>query len=586
MLKSSRSNSTSRAKVEMSHRRRERFYVKFLLGGLVGLIVLVALIWAGHDGYVRWQERRLVRRAVYALQHGDDRMASLAARSVLELKPSSAGAARVMAELAEHGGDRIALQWRRKAAEAEPQSTEDALAWARCALQFNEIALAERAMATVNEAGRQTSGYHAVAAVLAQVQQQNDKAEKEWKEAVQLAPNEKPYQLQLGILQLRAQDSERHALGNASLAALRSDESQRAAATRALINDGVARHQSASELLQLAKELQDYPETTLSDRLIYLDFLHQLQSAQFSAYLSELEKNATATPNDLATLLSWMSQNSLNLLALDFIKTLSPRLIQQWPVPLAIADIYSRLKDWRALEESAKKMNWQQLDYLRHAYLARALRAQDKTAAAEHEWTAAAKDASGRSDAVVSLVRAASEWKWENEATELLWTLAKFPEKQNEAFQTLYQLYAKTGDTQGLFRVLVRLAEFEPDNLNVQNNLAQVSMLLKANMDEARRTAANVYRKEPSNAAYATTYAYSLLTKGDAKGAVKIMKSLTEQQLRDPSISAYYGICLAAVHDEQATAFLQAGQKASLLPEEKALIDKAFANVIPSPRTD
>jgi tetratricopeptide (TPR) repeat protein len=570
----------------MSHRRREGFYLKFLLGGLVGFIVLIGLIWAGHDGYVRWQERRLVRRAVYALQHGDDRMASLAARSVLELKPSSAGAARVMAELAERGGDRVALQWRRKAAEAEPQSTEDALAWARCALQFNEIAVTEQAMATVNEAGRQTAGYHAVAAVLAQTQQQNDKAEKEWKEAVQLAPNEKPYQLQLGILQLRAQDSERHALGNASLAALRADETQRAPATRALINDGVARHQSASDLLQLAKELQEYPEATLSDRLIYLDFLHQLQSTQFSAYLSELEKNAAAKPNDLATLLSWMSQNSLNLLALDFIKTLSPEVIQQWPVPLAIADIYSRLKDWRALEESVKKMNWQQLDYLRHAYLARALRAQDKTAAAEREWTAAVKDASGRSDVVVSLVRVASEWKWENEATELLWTVAKYPEKQNEAFQTLYRLYAKTGDTQGLFRVLVRLAEFQPDNLNIQNNLAQVSMLLQANMDEARRTAANVYHKEPSNAAYATTFAYSLLTKGDTKGAVKIMKSLTEQQLRDPSISAYYGICLAAVHDEQATAFLQAGQKASLLPEEKALIDKAFANVIPSPKTD
>jgi hypothetical protein len=274
-----------------------------------------------------------------------------------------------------------------------------------------------------------------------------------------------------------------------------------------------------------------------------------------------------------------MRQNSLNLLALDFAKGLPPESTDKWPVPLAIADVHARLRDWRGLENFVRNSTWGQFDFLRHGYLSRALRAQDKPAAAEHEWAAATKAAAGQSELVLALVRATSEWKWDSETVELLWTLAKYPEKQNEALQTLYRYYAKTGDTQGLYRVLVRLSESDPSNLNIQNNLAQVSLLLNANPEESRRSAADVYRKMPSNSAYTTTYAYSLLTKGDAKGAVKIMSSLTEEQLRDPAISAYYGICFAAVHDQRARAYLEVGQKATLLPEEKGLINKALANL-------
>ena len=133
--------------------------------------------------------------------------------------------------------------------------------------------------------------------------------------------------------------------------------------------------------------------------------------------------------------------------------------------------------------------------------------------------------------------------------TDLLWALSKHPEKQQDAFAALYQHYAKSADTQGLYRVLVRLSELDSSNLNVQNNLAQVSLLLNANPVEARRVAAEVYHKAPANPAYMTTYAYSLLTQGNAKEALRIMSSLSEAQLSDPTISTYYGICLAANGD-------------------------------------
>src|SRR5207253_11366173 len=98
-------------------------------------------------------------------------------------------------------------------------------------------------------------------------------------------------------------------------------------------------------------------------------------------------------------------------------------------------------------------------------------------------------------------------------------------------------------DTQGLYRVLVPLSELNSTNLNVQNNFAKVSLLLNANPEEARRSAPDVYHKTPANPAYMTTYAYSLFTQGNAKGALRIMSSLSEEQLSDPTIKIGRASC-------------------------------------------
>jgi hypothetical protein len=254
-------------------------------------------------------------------------------------------------------------------------------------------------------------------------------------------------------------------------------------------------------------------------------------------------------------------------------------------VPVAVADVLVQLSKWQELEAMTTKAQWNRFDFLRHAYLSRALREQGKAGAAEHEWAAAAKQASEQSDFLSVLIQTASEWKWENETTDLLWSLSKRSEKQKEAFLALYRNYAKTADTQGLYRVLLRLSELDTTNLDVQNNRAQVSLLLDANPPEARRLAADVYNKSPKNPAYITTYAYSLLTQGNAKEAVRIMSSLSAEQLSEPNISAYYGICLAATGDEKARSYLDFGRQANLLPEEKALIDKAYANLNSRSRT-
>jgi predicted Zn-dependent protease len=567
--------------MEVSHQQAERLYVKLSVGGLLGLLLLIGLIWSGRHFYVQWQEKRLVGIAQRSIQGGDDKTASVAARSVLQLKPASTDAARVIAQLGERAGDPIALEWWGKVAAARDHSIEDLFAWARCALRFNDNGTAERALSQVPPEARDVADYHSIAALIAQNHHDTEAAEREWKAAIELAPTENLYALQLGTLQVQSADAQRREAGERSLKRLRDDPKQRLAATHALITDLIAHHGNASEILQLARDLQAYPEAVSRDRLVYIDLLHQVDPAAFSSYLTELETRSRTQPEELANLLIWMSQNNLNVLAADYLKTVPAEQLEHWPVPLAAADVYLRLKDWRKLEAVAKSSGWRESDYLREAYLARALREQNKLVGAEHEWAGAIKAASARPEATLALARVVSDWGWDKEALEVLWELSKNAEKRTEALQTLYRYYAKHSDTQALYKVLVRLNENDPTNLDVQNNLAQISLLLNAQPEEARRLAAKIYEKNPTNAAYATTYAYGLVTKGQLTQAIKVMSSLTPQQLRDPAVSAYYGICLAAAKDARAREFLEIGEHAALLPEEKALVQKALGRFQP-----
>jgi predicted Zn-dependent protease len=103
-------------------------------------------------------------------------------------------------------------------------------------------------------------------------------------------------------------------------------------------------------------------------------------------------------------------------------------------------------------------------------------------------------------------------------------------------------------------------------------------LLLNADVDRARQTAAELYEKDPLNPAYLSTYAFSLYVKGDMKGALQIMSRLHQDQFKDPSIAAYYGIMLASAGEKtKALEYLEIGKKAQLLPEEKVLMERAEA---------
>ncbi|MFN2541283.1 MAG: hypothetical protein ABR514_03820 [Chthoniobacterales bacterium] len=560
--------------------RTQRTFIRLSLGILCGIFLLILFGWGGCRAYRSWEEGQQIRHANAFLSAGKLNSAALSARRALQLNPNSAGGMRIMAELAEKARDRVALDWRRKVVDLQPRSTADAIALANTALQFGDVRTAESSLLNIAERARGTPEFHATAARLAKARKNPAEAKAKFGEALRLAPNVESYQMEYALACLEQPGKDERDEGLRILEKLRHSPTQRAAATRSLLADGAAHHHDAIELRDFARELQSYPEAPFTDRLLYLDLLRQLRDSQYIAYLTQIEKDAAAKPPDLAALFSWMNTNQMSLVVIDFARSVSPDVLKQWAVPWALAEAHAKMSDWQGLEKLAATAKWGRFDYLRHAYLTRAFRGENNVVAATREWTAATKSAAAQSQSLLVLTRVIGDWGWKNEGTDLLWQLAKYPEVQFEALHTLYLQYANARDTQGLYRVLSRLNEIDPGDLKVQNNLAQISLLLHVDLERAIKRATDLYTKDPRNAAYVSTYAFALYEKGDVNGALAAMNKLRDDQLRDPALAAYYAIFLAASGDkEKAREYLEQGKQANLLPEEKALVEQSAARL-------
>ncbi len=555
--------------------RKERTYIRLILGSLIGFVLLIFLCWGAYRLVNHFQALRMARRGSAYLSGGDLRSASLSARRSLQLERNPE-AMRLLAQVLERSNDKAALEWRRQVLEMEPRSIADIVAFASTALQFGETKKAEQIINGLDVNQHQTGSVEAIRARIAEAKGKMKDAEQHWLRACALDPNDKTLELGLAFAQLKIDDAGSQKAGRQRLEKLRGDEKQRAAATRVLIADTILHHRDLESAKILAQQLQEYPESRFADRLLYLELLRTTKDGGFAAYLTKVENDAASSPTNLAALISWMNKSGMALVALDYVHGIDKANWSKWPVPSELVNSYLRLADWKGLERFTEESHWPQFDFIRRAYLARALREQDKDELALREWTTAEKEASIDPKYIEVLERTAVEWGWKAEAVELLWQLAKAPDKQAEALESLYKHYAEENDSDGLYRVLTRLLELKPTDRAVRNNFAQIALLLHADTARAYKIAADLHREEPANGVFASTYAFALYDEGKVAQALKVMNSLTADQFQDPGTSAYFGIFLAADgKTEKAAKYLEMGKAAHLLPEEKALFDRA-----------
>jgi hypothetical protein len=213
---------------------------------------------------------------------------------------------------------------------------------------------------------------------------------------------------------------------------------------------------------------------------------------------------------------------------------------------------------------------------MRHAYLAYALRGQDLVAAAKAEWRQARELAGNQAVKLGMLLQSAARWNWNTEAEEILWAIVnQYPENQM-AFQTLAQILYNSGRTRPLLSLYTLQAKRKPGDLSAKNNLAMTAFLLNAQELKPHDLAHDIYQKAATNAAYTSTYAFSLhLQKKDAE-ALKVIQQLKPKALEDPGIAGYYGLILKATGNQaKALTYLDWAFKGQLLPEEKKLFEQA-----------
>ncbi len=301
---------------------------------------------------------------------------------------------------------------------------------------------------------------------------------------------------------------------------------------------------------------------------------------EFEAALKNVQTAAAAKPEETASLLLWMQRNDRAADALVWAAELPAQTKAVPVVSAALGFCGVAVQDWPGLEKLVVKADWGALDFLRRALLARVFKERGNADLARTTWRDAVTTAARQTDGLLRLLRVAESWQWGEEARDIYWALADDPVTRQSALQQLYRDYSSAGDTAGLNRVVARLSELDPGSDILKNNRLIYSLL------SGDRSAANLalaralYLKEPTNAAFTSTYAFALYVSGRTGEAVATMNTLRNDQLEEPANAAYYGVFLVANGaPADARKYLDLARQAKLLPEERQLVEKARAAI-------
>jgi len=360
---------------------------------------------------------------------------------------------------------------------------------------------------------------------------------------------------------------------------------------RELLADAM-RNKQVQTALTLSQQLVNQTNSTFEDRLMRLDVLLASGSAEFKPTLAAFQGEAAKNPKKISELGTWQLMHNSPADALAWLQTLPKEMLASQAVMLISAECRAALQDWPGVQASLQKQNWAELDFIRHAYLLRALRAQGLTAAANGEWELAVKAANAlrqgnaqreseeRKRRLIMLLSLIEQWKFSGERQDLLGTIVnEYPEDRG-AYEALSRTLLATGQTRPLMILFSQESKRSPADLTFKNNVAMLALLLDAQELKPHELAQEVYQKSPTNASYVSTYAFSLYLKKKNGEALAAMEKLSAKQLEDPSVAGYYGLILKANgNPAKAKTFLDLSAKANLLPEERKLMNAARAGV-------
>lgn len=552
--------------------------------GVTGCLILLAMPHVMRT-YHQWSGRRYLQRAKQFYDKGEYQQAILNARGALARDAKDVEALRVIAKTAEAMGSPQALEFRRQVDALKPGDLENLLGMAAAYLKAGDATAADGVLKSIKPADQSVARYHDLAAGVAMANKDFASAGKSLAEAQRIDPGNDEYRLKLAALQIESKNLETRGAAMAILEKLSAEPAMRLRALRVLLGDAMGRGEAA-RARDLAETVASDSQATFADKLNRLAILRAGKTPifssltaerkgidpEFTALLGELQKTAAAKPEELFQLLSWMNEHDLALLVPEWIATLPAEAIAKPPVCVAVADAYARASDWKGLRPMLEKGNWQQLDFLRMAWLARTLDRLDDAAGSRTAWSKAMAGAESRPDSLETLSKEVLKWGWESKVAEPLQKLAASERCPRWVLDYLWKSALKKEDTAELFKVSRLVLNADPKSVSGRNNYISLALLTGQDVKAARTLAETLYQENPANPNVASTYGFALYLQGKPEDAVTLMEKLSPAQLREPSAALYYGIFLAAAgQSERAEEYLQAGEAAPQLPEEKAL---------------
>lgn len=543
------------------------------------LAIVASAGWFGRKAYKKSAEHRLILQAHQYLEQKDLRNTALCLQRAMQINPLSIEASQMMAELLEAANAPGALSWRMRVAKLQPDNVTNLFLWARAALEAKDFPSATEALAGVKDQAKTTADYSKLAGVLAWNTGKFPEAEKHYQEALRLEPANAANLLNLAIIHLASTNKTIADAARLSLEQVATNPPLRLLALRQLQQDAITR-KSMFKAISYSTKIVSAPGANFGDKINFLQLLRETQSSDYVPVTAALKQAAANSPANAFALGRWLVTAEGPGPALLWLRGLSPGMQTNQPVPLIITDCEIALKDWKGLLALVSKQNWGEAEFYRLAVESLAQRSLGQTAAAENAWRKALRLTTHQLDRLTRLAQVASTWGWLPEKTEVLRQITdEFPKEKWAVDQLMAQLYVE-GKTREMQELLVKFQADDPADARLKNNLANVFLLRKSELDKAYRLSKEAYGTLPGDPFIISTYAYSLLMQDKAGEALNVLNGLKSEYLQIPSVAAYYGVIQAqAGHKDIAQTSLARAETAKLLPEEKELIRLAKARL-------
>ena len=536
---------------------------------LAFLLLFVLVIVGGWEGFRFAKLHLALTHAHHEFSTRQFMRAEFWTNRVLSVDPKNVEATRLMAEINEAQDRPTALAWRIKVAQREPGNPGDIMAWAKCALRFDQGEMAVKALKSLPPDFKNRSAeYHELMGGCALTGHETGLAEAHFVRAAEIDHDNPVHRVNLAAFRLtNSSNREVRAAAARDLEGVLADPRVSLFAARALLCDAVLSRDPV-RAQRFVEKLRSLPEHNFSDDLSCLEAV--MSEPAFHPALEEIERRANSNGQWAIEAGDWMISHGMAAETLRWFAQLPETIRSNVRVQMTAAEGYFATHDWNGLETFLAKCHWDSGEFLRRAMQIRCKRELSKPW--EKDWNQLVTEVEANPPDSLLLAQLVIGWQWRNETLDLLWGAATKPETESKALQYLWDLYSRTNETRELLRVAKAQVDLDPSNPTRKNNDAFLSLLLNGASERSERLAREASTTNPKVPEWAATYAYALHLAGKKSEAKKVMENLSPEALGRPGVALYYAIVLAANGDNaRAVESLAKLNPKGMLPEEQKL---------------
>lgn len=548
--------------------------------GLIG-VLLIGLIVGGMLGYrpvmhryAQWKHARVLEQARGFIVQRDFSNARMALQVALATGPADRATLDVLATMLDDVGSAQVLTVRRRLVELAPDRVEERAALIISAVRLNDLNAAGDALREIPPA--QTSEPVALQAALAFAIASNNlpAADAMLAQLKDVSPDNDTLQVMQALLRLRHPDPDEVAAARAKLEAKLSDPSMAAFINRRLMADAMLRRDFAEARRRAELVLAD-PQSTFNDRLNLANIEINAEKQPVKDVFAKLSTEAKTSAETIEAA-RWLVMVGQPELAAKWLDGLPAERSEGAGVATVRAEVAAALGDWWDLQSRLADGAWGAMPrgLLQLVFAARVCADQGSPILQKELW-AEARAASRSPAQLILLYRLASIWRWDDQVESTLWAINKADPSTSWAHDMLFNRYRLRKDAAGMKAIMDtgRLAAASLPRYTYDWALLTLLTSRTITWTSAKQSLEALYEREPTNAFYATGYAFALAQSGRGEEALAVVAKLSEKALglssRSPYLAYIYGVGRDREGFERSLRLRP--PDVVLLPEEKAL---------------